>query len=74
MNKYTSKSSKGYAVKVYLEYSKELREWHNNYLLAQDAIEIKREMLSEYQQKITDLYNIPICNVKKLVPQKYIAY
>ena len=25
-------------------------------------------MLSEYQLKVADLYNILICNVKKLVP------
>ena len=31
-------------------------------------MEIKREVLSEYQLKIADLYNIPIGNVKKLVP------
>ena len=28
---------------------------------------MEREMLSEYQLKIADLYNIPIANVKKLV-------
>ena len=41
----------------------ELRELQNDYL---DKIEIKREMLSEYQLKIADLYNIG--NVNKLVP------
>ena len=51
-----------------LEFSKELRELHNDYPLAPDKIEIKRERLSEYQLKIADLYNIPIGNVKKLVP------
>ena len=35
---------------------------------APDKTEIKIEMLSEYQLKIADLYNIPIGNVKKLVP------
>ena len=38
-----------------------------DYPLAPDKLEIKREMLSEYQLKIADLYNIPIDNVKKLV-------
>ena len=33
---------------------------------APDKIEIKRDMLSEYQLKIADLYNIPIGNVKKM--------
>ena len=36
-------------------------------------------MLSDYQIKIADLYNIPIDNVKKLVPnlldkEKYVIY
>ena len=42
-------------------------------------MEIKREMLSEYQLKIDDLYNISIGNVKKLVPnffdkEKYVLH
>ena len=41
---------------------------HNDYPLAPDKIEIKREMLSEYQLKIADIYNIPIGNVKTLAP------
>ena len=43
----------------------ELRELNNKHPLALDKIKIKREMLSEYQLKITDLYNIVISNVKK---------
>ena len=68
MNKCTSNNSKGCVLEVDLEYPKELRELHNDYPLALDKIEIKREMLSEYQLKIADLYNIPIGNVKKLLP------
>ena len=68
MNKYTSNSSKGCVLKVDLEYPKELRELHSDYPLAPDKIEIKREILSGYQLKIADLCNIPIGNVKKLVP------
>ena len=67
LDKYTSKSSKGCVLEVDIEYSKELQELHNNYPLAPDKIEIKTEMLSEYQLKIADLYNTPIGNVKKLV-------
>ena len=63
--KYTSNSSKGCVLDIDLEHPKELRELHNDYPLAPDKIEIKREMLSEYQQKIADLYNITIGNVKK---------
>ena len=57
LNKYTSKSSKGYVLDVYLEFPKELQELHINYPLAPDKIETKREMLSEYQLNIADLYN-----------------
>ena len=35
--------------------------------LAPDKIEIKGEILSEYQLKIADLYNIPIGNAQKSV-------
>ena len=58
LNKCTSNSSKG----------SELQEFQNDYPLASDEIEIEKEMLSECQLKIADLYNIPIGNVKKLVP------
>ena len=62
---------KGFVLEVDLEYQKELHELHNDYPLALDKIEIKREMLSEYQLKIADLYNIPIGNAKKLVPDLF---
>ena len=45
LNKYTNNSSKGCVLKVDLEYPKELHELHNDYPLAPDKIEIKREML-----------------------------
>ena len=51
-------------LQVDLEYLKELQELHNDYLLAPDEIKIKREMLSDNQLKIVDLYNIPSSNVK----------
>ena len=41
---------------------------YENYPLALDKIEIKREILFDNQLKIADHYNIPIGNVKKLVP------
>ena len=67
-NKYASNSSKGCVLEVDLEYPKELRELHYDYPLAPYKIEIGREMLTEYQLKIADLYNTPTGNVKKLVP------
>ena len=36
--------------------------------LAPDKVEIKTEMLFNFQLEIADLYNITIGNVKKLVP------
>ena len=68
LNKYTGNSSKGCVLEVDLEYPEGSREVHNNYHLAPDKIEIKREMLSNYQIKIADFYNIPSGNVKKLLP------
>ena len=64
LNKYNSNCSKRCVLEVDYEYPKELQELQNDYPLAPDKIEIKREMLSEYQLKIADLYNIPISNVK----------
>ena len=58
LNRYTSNSLKGCVFEVDLEYPKELRESNSDYHLAPDKIEIKREILSEYQLKITDLYSI----------------
>ena len=67
LNKYSGNSSKGCVLKHDLEYQKELQEWHNDYSLASDEIEIKREMLSEHQLRIADLHSVPIGNIKKLV-------
>ena len=81
LNKYTSNSSKGcvlpeysswmFFFKVDIEYPKELPKLHNDYPLALDKIEIKGEIPSDYQLKIGNLYNIPIGNVKKLVPNVF---
>ena len=46
-----SNSSKRCVLQVDLECPKELRELHNDYPLAPDTIEIKRDMLSDYQLK-----------------------
>ena len=55
MSKYTSNNSKGCVLEVDLEYSKDLRELHNDYLSAPYKIEITREMF-DYQLKIVDPY------------------
>ena len=72
-------NSKGCVLEVDLEYPKKLRELHKDYPIAPDKIEINREILSDYQLKFADLYNIPIGNVKKLVPnffdkEKYVIH
>ena len=79
LNRYASNSSKGYVPEVNLECPKELQELHNDYPLAPDKIEIKREMLSEYQLQNADLYNISIGNIKKSVlnfldKEKYVLH
>ena len=58
LNKYTSNSSKGCFLEIDREYTKKLRKVHNDYPLAPDKMEIKREMLSDYHLKIDDLYNL----------------
>ena len=50
LNKYNKNSSKDCVLKVGLTYPKELSELHNDYPLVPNKIEIKREMLSKYQQ------------------------
>ena len=79
LNKYTNNSSKWCVLEVDLECPTELHELHNHYTLALDKIEIKTKMLSQYQLKIAELYNIPIGNVTKLVPkcfgkEKYVIH
>ena len=79
MNKYTNNSSKGPVPKVDLEYPKELWKLHNDYPLALSKIEIKEDTLSKYQLMIFDFNNIPIGNVKKVVPiisdrEKYVLH
>ena len=66
MSKHTRNSSKDCILENDREYPKELCELHNDYPLAPDKMEIKKEM-SDYQKKIADFYNIPLGDVKKMV-------
>ena len=45
-------------LKVDLEYPKELYELHNNYPLAPDEIQTKKEILSDYQIKILEFLSV----------------
>ena len=58
-------------LKLLLNIQKELHELHNNYPSAPEEKEIKKEMLSKYQLKTADLYNISTGNVKRLVPNLF---
>ena len=48
LNKYISNSLKGCVIEVGLEYPKELQELNNDYPLAPDKTEIKKEILPDY--------------------------
>ena len=79
LNRYTGNSWKVCVLEVDLEYSKKLHKLHNDYPLAPDKIEIKTNMLSNYQLKIAEFCDISIGNVKKLVPnffdvEKYVLH
>ena len=66
LDKYDGSSLRGCVLEVKFEYRKKLHEWHNQYPLAPDKLEVKREIFSDYQLKIRDDYNIPIGSIKKL--------
>ena len=57
----------GYILQVDLEHPKELHDIHNDYLLAPEKINIKKEWLSDYCLEIANEHNIAIGTVKKLV-------
>ena len=63
LNKHTSNSSIGCVLEVDIEYPKQSQELHNDYPLAPNQIEIKREILPEYQLKIAYLNFIPVGNI-----------
>ena len=67
LSKHTRNSLKDCILENDLEYPKELCELHNDCPLAPDKMEIKKEMISDYQKKIADFYNIPLGDVKKMV-------
>ena len=64
LNNDTGNNSKRCFLEVTLEWQKELPQLHNDFPLTPDKIDLKWEMLSEYQLKIAELYNILISNIK----------
>ena len=61
----------GYFFDVDLEYPKELHDLHNDYPLAPESMEILPGMLSAYQNKMLQSFDMKPSNVPKLVPNLY---
>ena len=58
----------GYILEVDLEYPDKFHEFHNDYPLAPEKVEISYNMLSKYCSNIANKYDIKIGAVNKLVP------
>lgn len=60
----------GYFVECDLSYPDELHELHNEYPLAPDQVNLKYEMLNEYQLRLLSHYSIPRSSLqsRKLIP------
>ena len=54
-------------LEIGLEYLDELHEWHNDYPLAPEKLEISHDMLSNYCNSIANKYGIKVGGVNKLV-------
>ena len=55
-----NEQDKGYFLKVDLEYPKELHDLHDTFPCAPEHVEIKEEMLSDYQKKLAQDLGIKI--------------
>ena len=72
-------SSIGCTLEVDLEYPSKLKDFHNDYPLAPEKLEISSDMLSKYCSNIADKYGTKVGGVNKLVPNlrnkiKYIIH
>ena len=54
-------------LEIGLEYLDELHEWHNDYPLAPEKLEISHDMLSNYRNSIANKYGIKVGGANKLV-------
>ena len=67
VNSISENSLNGYMLEVDLAYPDELHEFHNDYQLAPENLEISHDMLSKYYSSIANKYDIIIGGVNKLV-------
>lgn len=65
LDKDDNNSLRSYVLEVDFKYPKQLHELHNDCSLVSGRIEIKKEILSDYQLKRGDDYDLSISNVKK---------
>ena len=65
LDKDDNNSSRSYVLEVDFKYPKQLHELHNDCSLVPGRVEIKKEILSDYQLKRGDDYDLSISNVKK---------
>ena len=77
--KYEDDSKKGLILEVDLEYPHELHDSHNDYPLAEEKINVTKNMLSNYCEQIRDKSKITIGQVHKLIPtlkntEKYVLH
>ena len=68
MDSISENSSIGYFLEVDLEYPSKLHDFHNDYPLVPEKLEISSDMLSKYCSDIADKYGIKVGGVSKLVP------
>ena len=69
----------GYILECDLEYCRKLHDFHSDYPLCLEKIEINSNMLSRYCSDIADKYRIKAGDVKKLIPNlgdkvKYVVH
>lgn len=63
--KYNNDSKKGLILEVDLDYLYKIHDLHNDYPLAAEKMNVNKNMLSKYCEKIRDKFNITIRQVKK---------